>query len=61
MKRILLFAALLAAACAPKQNVLTSAEKADGWQLLFDGETLAGWRSFNETALVGDSWVVEAY
>lgn len=24
-------------------NVLTEAEKADGWQLLFDGKTLLGW------------------
>ena len=44
--------------CTPRENTLTRAEKADGWQLLFDGETLAGWRSFNETALLGESWVV---
>ena len=61
MKRIafLLAAVLMAACCAPKPNTLTSAEKADGWELLFDGTTLSGWRSFNETALVGESWIVE--
>ena len=28
---------------AVKQNVLTSAELADGWIQLFDGQTLFGW------------------
>lgn len=50
---------MLAACCAPQANILTSAEKAEGWELLFDGTTLNGWRSFNENALVGESWVVE--
>ena len=30
----------------PAPNTLTAAEKADGWRLLFDGETLTGWRAF---------------
>ena len=29
-------------------NTLSSAETADGWMLLFDGETLFGWRAANE-------------
>ena len=60
MKRIaILAAAALLACCAPKPNTLTSAEKADGWQLLFDGTTLDGWRDYNGTSLSNDSWVVE--
>ena len=61
MKKVLiLLSALAVMACAaPKDNTLTRAEKADGWELLFDGQTLNGWRSFNELALVGESWVVE--
>ncbi len=31
---------------AEDNNVLTEQEKADGWQLLFDGTTLKGWHNF---------------
>ena len=51
---IILFAAAVTA-CAPKQeaateaqapNTLTEAQKAEGWELLFDGQSLTGWRSY---------------
>lgn len=29
-------------------NSLTAAEKSAGWQLLFDGKSLAGWRGYNK-------------
>ncbi|MBN2448387.1 MAG: DUF1080 domain-containing protein, partial [Phycisphaerae bacterium] len=32
----------------PPQNVLTDAEKADGWRLLFDGQTTNGWHGFRK-------------
>ena len=44
--------------CGPKNNSLTKAEQAEGWQLLFDGSTLNGWRDYNSDALTGP-WVVE--
>ena len=52
-------AALLCVSCGPKHNVLTAREEADGWQLLFDGETLEGWRDYNGDSLTGPWKVVE--
>lgn len=43
---------------ATKHNVLTEAEKAEGWQLLFDGSTLNGWRDYNGESLTAP-WFVE--
>jgi hypothetical protein len=39
-----LLAALLAVADAPKPNTLAPREAAEGWLLLFDGETTFGWQ-----------------
>jgi hypothetical protein len=43
----------------PTANTLTSAEKAAGWRLLFDGKTTAGWRVFKKTEMTA-GWTVEA-
>jgi len=43
---------------APQNNVLTEAEKAEGWKLLFDGKTLDGWRDYNGDSLTAP-WIVE--
>lgn len=42
-------AALFAA--MPGHNALTAAEREAGWRLLFDGETLNGWRGYRSAAL----------
>jgi hypothetical protein len=39
-------------------NTLTDAEKAEGWILMFDGTTSAGWRGYNKTAFPDSGWEV---
>jgi len=39
---------------AQKDNTLTKAEKKDGWKLLFDGETLKGWKMYQNKP--ADCW-----
>ena len=45
--------------CNEKHNMLTEAEKAAGWKLLFDGETMNGWKDFNGTSLTQPWHVVD--
>jgi hypothetical protein len=51
-------ACLVMLACAPTittepaaLNTLTAAERADGWRLLFDGHSTAGWRNFKSAGI----------
>ena len=39
-------------------NTLSEAEKADGWILLFDGQTFSGWRGYN-MEVMPLSWIIE--
>ncbi|MBN1927328.1 MAG: DUF1080 domain-containing protein [Prolixibacteraceae bacterium] len=53
-------ATLFMTSCAEKTgpNQLTKEEKDDGWQLLFNGETTEGWRSYGkETFPTG--WIID--
>jgi hypothetical protein len=36
-----------------KINILSEAEKKDGWQLLFNGQNLAGWKTFQGKEITG--------
>lgn len=45
-------------ATQPAQNFLTDAEKADGWELLFDGTTLNGWKRYGADS-IGPLWSVK--
>lgn len=40
-------------------NVLTEAERAEGWELLFDGETTSGWRGFRQDTMPAGWQVVD--
>ncbi len=50
--------ALGAQASAAQSNQLTDAERADGWRLLFDGNTLAGWRGLGYDSIPTAHWRV---
>ncbi len=41
----------------PVQNILSDAEKTEGWQLLFDGQSLAGWHKYGGQP-TGEAWKV---
>ncbi len=45
LANLLVAALALAPLAAAEHNTLTAAEKSAGWQLLFDGKSLDGWRS----------------
>lgn len=59
MKALLALLALATAAVAADLNTLTPAEQKDGWKLLFDGKSLAGWRTYKEGGKIGAGWIVE--
>lgn len=40
-----------------KPNTLTEAERAEGWTLLFDGQSTKGWHSYGKDTVTG--WTVE--
>jgi hypothetical protein len=48
MTIVVLLVGVLCTADNPPINTLTAKEKADGWRLLFDGRTTAGWRGFRQ-------------
>ncbi len=51
-------ATLFCMAAFAQHNKLTHGEKAEGWKLLFDGETTKGWHSFNKKE-AGPAWLVK--
>ena len=59
MKYLLLFLLTLPL-LAEEINTLTPQEKADGWQLLFNGKDLSNFRQFGSDANPGPGWKIEA-
>jgi hypothetical protein len=61
--RVLAWSGLLAATAAAQQpgpNQLSAQERAAGWRLLFDGQTLNGWRGLGYDSVPTAHWKVEA-
>ena len=50
---------LQTAAATPAPNTLTAAETSAGWQLLFDGRSLDGWRGYRKSALPDAGWEIK--
>jgi hypothetical protein len=48
----------VAEVATPAPNTLTDEEKAAGWELLFDGATLNGWKRYNRDT-IGPLWTVQ--
>lgn len=61
MKTLVVAAAALLAlgAVAQEPNTLTSAEKAQGWKLLWDGKTGAGWHNAKGDAIPNRGWKID--
>jgi len=45
---------------AQNDNTLTAAEKKDGWKLLFDGKTSAGWRGAFKQGFPDHGWKIDS-
>jgi len=59
--QILLLSLLQSGGPSPERagpNTLTAAEQQAGWRLLFDGQTLAGWRGIGYDTVPTGHWVV---
>src|SRR4051794_21406782 len=62
---ILSFTSIILNACTTSKgqsfsgepNVLTSKEKGEGWELLFDGKSTNGWHTYNKD-FAGENWTV---
>jgi len=46
-------------AAEPSPKMLTEQEKAEGWKLLFDGQTTAGWRGAHRSTFPDSGWIIE--
>jgi cytochrome c len=41
-----------------RDNTLTELQKADGWKLLFDGQSMQGWHNYGKTT-IGAAWSID--
>jgi hypothetical protein len=55
----LVFCALGVLSAGDQLNVLSAKERAEGWQLLFDGKSMANWIDPSKSNPPGDAWTIE--
>src|SRR5207248_2242685 len=58
-RRTVLFLIVASVAAAGEPNRLTDAERQQGWRLLFDGATTAGWEEITGKPFPANCWTVE--
>ncbi len=58
MKRFIILFTFLPFFAYTQDNVLSAKEKQEGWKLLFDGKSSAGWHTYN-AGKVGEAWKVD--
>ncbi len=61
MRNRLIVSALLllaAVACSQQYNQLSKTELRDGWELLFNGNSFDGWRTYGSSGVIGP-WAIE--
>lgn len=56
---VIIITGLFFTGCKQGQNKLTDQETAEGWTLLFDGNTLNGWRDFKGDSVIKAPWKAE--
>jgi hypothetical protein len=56
--KFMLLMLLAALSLSAADNTLTREEKKQGWQLLFDGKTMKGWRDPAKMNVPGDAWAI---
>jgi len=61
MKKIVYVAGMLLASLVlrAEENVVTEQEKGEGWTMLWDGTTTAGWRSIKTNAFPQNGWEIK--
>ena len=57
LQTVVLWASIASSSFA-QDNTLTAAERAAGWQLLFDGRDISQWRNFKQQG-ISDKWIAE--
>lgn len=56
---IIFFISIISVQAKEKNNQLSKREIKQGWQLLFDGKTLEGWRTHDDPSMTDAGWSVE--